>query len=736
MSNSFLISVSVVCVLASSGVADANDLRPNIVHIMVDDLGWQDLACYYRDQHDEESLYETPNLDRIAERGIRFMQAYSPAVTCAPSRAAFLTGQWTPHNGVYHVNMGCQIPRLRRESNTMLDPYYVGRLMPGKPVIGKAMKQAGYTTAHVGKWHVSGASGYPAPIQVGFEFSFDHMKRYNDPDIYDENDPKQTNFPGLFAQPKNRLKDAFNDPRYPLLEDDRPYDSMTDLSQRWIEKAARGDKPFFLNLCPNLVHGPVMTRDQKRLAHYCQKLGIPFPTDQGAISDPDKPGQHNPYYASMVDSVDWIIGQIVHTLETTDDPRHTGHKLIDNTFVFISSDNGGAQKLRNWKNGDGKIEFEKVTDNAPLRAGKAWAYEGGCRIPFLVMGPGIEAGSVNTRTPINLIDLFPTFLAIAGSSEGGKLDLDGCNLLPVITGQKQTPQFSDGKPRDTVFFHYPVLNAAFSTIRRGPWKLMKNTGGSLNTAPGIQLFRLYNEDGSSNDLSETKNLAGDYPEITRQMLTDLDRWLKDHSAGVPYKNAAYKPGNLPGQRDVPKVIRRGTEGTTLSVWVEEDKSRIVDAFLLYTTNPGKTEEWFRAGVRVDGNRIEAEAPPGMTHGVFCLIDENNFLITSEPIPSMQRLRLGQPVSEVLKDGYAWKPGLVSLVRLGHTAMKQANRAKQDASALENAIEKAERVLAQPVSAKTYTDAVVQLRIRIRAQKVSAARHPALNWFPRRSERLP
>jgi arylsulfatase A-like enzyme len=699
---------------------------------MVDDLGWQDVACYYRDQHDERPFYETPNLDRIAERGIRFMQAYSPAVTCAPSRAAYLTGQYTPHNGVYHVNMGCQVPRLRRDSNSMLDPYYVGRLMPGKPVIGKALKQAGYTTAHVGKWHVSGASGYPAPIQVGFDFSFDHLKRYNDPEIYDENDPKQTNFPGLFAQPKNRLQDAFNDPRYPLLEDDRPYDSMTDLSQRWIQKAARGDKPFFLNLCPNLVHGPVMTRDHKRLAHYCEKLGIPFPTDQGSISDPGKPGQHNPYYASMVDSVDWIIGQIVQTLETTDDPRYSGHKLIDNTYVFISSDNGGAQKLRNWKNADGKIEFEKVTDNAPLRAGKAWAYEGGCRIPFLVMGPGIEAGSVNTKTPINLIDLFPTFLAIAGG-EGGKQELDGCNLLPVIKGQKQTPHFVDGKPRDTVYFHYPVLNAAFSTIRRGPWKLMKNTGGSLNTAPEIQLFRLYDEDGSSQDVSENKNLASEYPEIAKQMLTDLDRWLKDHSAGVPYQNAAYKPGNLPGQKDVSKVIQLGSEGTTLSVWVEEGKSRIADAFLLYTINPGKTEEWFRASARIDGNRIEAQAPPGMTHGVFCMIDENNFLITSEPIPSMQKLRLGQPVSEVLKDGFAYRPGLEAMIMHARVAKSQAQEASLSTLALDNAVLAATKTVQQPVEAKAYMLEMRKLRKAIRSLDIPAARHRALNWFPRKSE---
>lgn len=732
MFKSFAAMIAFTCVLASSFVAHANDLRPNIVHILVDDLGWQDVGCYYRDQHDDEPFYETPNLDRIAKRGIRFTQAYSPAMTCAPSRAAYMTGQYTPHNGVYHVNMGCQVPRLRRDSNSMLDPYYVGRLMPGKPVIGNALKQAGYTTSHVGKWHIAGVSGYPSPIQVGFDFSFDHQKSYNDPEIYDENDETQANYRGLFAQPKNRLKDAFNDPRFPLLEDDRPYDSMTDLSQRWIKKVTRDDKPFFLNLCPSLVHGPVMTRDRKRLAHYCRKLGIPFPTDQGAISDPNKPGHHNPYYASMVDSVDWIIGQIVHTLETTDDPRNNGRKLIDNTYVFISSDNGGAQKLRSWKNADSKIEFEKVTDNAPLREGKSWAYEGGCRIPFLVMGPGIQTGSVNTKTPINLIDLFPTFLAIAGG-EGEKPELDGCNLLPVIKGQNQTPRFTDGKPRDTFYFHYPVLSAAFSTIRRGPWKLMKNTGGSLNTAPEIQLFRLYNEDGSSQDLSETTNVASDHPKIAQQMLTDLDRWLKDHKAGVPYKNAAYKSGNLPGQKDVPKVVRRGREGLALMTWVERDKSQIAEAFLLYTVNPGKTEEWFRVNARVVGNRIEAAAPPGMTHGVFCMVDENNFLITSEPIPSMQKLRLGKSVSEVLKDGFAYRPGLEAMLKHARVAKSEARKSSLPTTALDNAVAAATNTLQQPVEARAYTQDIRKLRNAIRSLDVPAAQHRDLNWFADWSE---
>ena len=706
--------------------------QPNIVHIMVDDLGWQDVACYYRDHHPEEPFYETPHLDRLARRGIRFLQAYSPAVTCAPSRAAFLTGQYTPHNGVYHVNMGCQIPRPRRTNAPLMDPYYVGRLMPGKPTVAQALKQAGYITAHVGKWHVSGAAGYPAPIHVGFDFSFDHNKKYNDAEIYDEKDPKQANYSGLFAQPKNRLRDAFSDPRFPLLEDERPYDSMTDLSQRWIDKAARSEKPFFLNLCPNLVHGPVMTRDRKRLAHYCRKLGIPFPTDQGAISDPSQSGQHNPYYASMVDSVDWIIGQVIQTLEITDDPRHPGHPLIDNTYLFVSSDNGAAQKLRNWRSEGGKLDFEKVSDNDPLREGKAWAYEGGCRIPFLVMGPGITPGSINKNTPINLIDLFPTFLAIAGQSEHGQFDLDGCNLLPVLTGRDEKVRFPHGEPRDTLYFHYPVLNGAFSTIRRGAWKLMKNTGGPMNPAPQVQLFQLAREDGAELDLGEQRNVAEQFPKMKQQLLTDLNRWLSDSGAAIPYKNAACRRGGLPGQEQVPAVIQRGSQDDQLwATWETGDrKSKVVDAFLLYTTNPGKAEEWFRGRAKITSGRVTATAPPGMTHGVFCLLDQNNFLIHSEFVPEMQKYGNGKQISAVLEDGYAFRPGLHALIILASRAQRQAEQNELNCDTLRSAIRVAQETVQKPVDAERCTKAIRKLRDAIRLLDVPAARHPALNWFPR------
>ena len=709
----------------------APSVSPNIVHVFVDDLGWQDVGCYYKTQHDDEPFYETPNIDRMAERGIRFMRAYSPAMTCAPSRAAYMTGQFTPHNGVLHVNMGGRIPRARGDDRPQLDPYYVTRVMPGKPAIPQAMKQAGYTTAHVGKWHISGMEYDPSPLDLGFDFSFGKKHHYNDPEIYDEEDPKQTNFPGLFCQAKHRLNDAFNDPRFPLLEDERPYDSMTDLSQRWIAKVSKQNKPFFLNLCPSLVHGPIMTRDKKRLAHYCKKLGIPFPTDQGSISDPEKPGQHNPYYASMVDSLDWIVGQIVKTLEETDDPRNPGHKLIDNTYVFVSADNGASQVLGNWRDDStGKLRREKVSDSSPLREGKAWPYEGGCRVPFVAMGPGIRPGSVNEDTPINLIDLFPTFMAIGGLEHDGSLEIDGCNILPLLKGAEPVAKFHDGATRDTLYFHYPVLRQAASTIQREGWKLMKNTGIHENTAPAIQLFNL------NEDIGETTNLAEQYPEKTRQLLSDLNQWLDKYDAGVPYNNANYHKGTLPGQKNVPAVVDRGSEGST--VWASfetgKGKAEVVKAFLLYTVNGDLEvphEEWFPAPATLSRGRVVAQAPAGMTHGIFCLVDANNFMIYSETVPTFKEIGLWKPMAFALEDAYAYKPGLFSLVQLSESALPGLKLKGQATVALQAAVKAAKTVYDQPVQEDVYAAAIRNLRNELAQFKgvVPEAGLDCLHFFP-------
>jgi hypothetical protein len=304
-----------------------------------------------------------------------------------------------------------------------------------------------------------------------------------------------------------------------------------------------------------------------------------------------------------------------------------------------------------------------------------------------------------------------------------------------MQGRDHQARFADGGPRDTLYFHYPVLNGAFSTIRRGPWKLMKNTGAPMNPAPAVQLFRLYHDDGSAADLGEQKSVAAEFPEVTKQLLGDLTRWLSEHHAGVPYKNAAYKPGNLPGQKNVPSVTDRGCEGDRIWATIETGagKSKIAQAFLLYTTNPGKTEEWFRAEATVEHNRVTATAQPGMTHAVFCLIDENNFLVHSEHVPGMQQLKIGSPVSDVLKDGYAYHPGLVPLIALAKRAQQQAEQTDQQSNALRNTMRAATETVKSPVDASSYAKAIRDLRNAICSLDVPAAHHPALNWFPRSAE---
>jgi hypothetical protein len=313
----------------------------------------------------------------------------------------------------------------------------------------------------------------------------------------------------------------------------------------------------------------------------------------------------------------------------------------------------------------------------------------------------------------------------------GTLDIDGCNVLPVLKGQAKVVRFHDGAERDTLYFHYPVLNGAFSTVQRDGWKLMKNTGIHMNKAPEIQLFNL------EKDLGETTNLADQYPEVKKQLLADLDKWLEKYDAGVPYNNAAYKKGDLPGQKKIPAVTGRGSKGDRLWATFETGagKARITEAFLLHTVNGGKMlsrhgshEEWFRAPAKLSNGRVEGTAPAGMTHGVFCLVDANNFLIHSEPVPVMTKHGIGESVSLILADGYAWRPGLVSLIHTGVSAMANAEKAGLDTSALKRAIEEAEQTVAQAVNENIYAPAIRNLRREIRVLDVPESRLAVLNLF--------
>ena len=720
--------------------------KPNIVHILTDDLGWQDIACYYRAMHDgEESLYETPHMDRLAAKGRRFMQAYSPAPTCAPSRAAYMAGQYTPHTGVLSV-LGGRLARPYNARHAYMDPFYSCRLDLDTPIIADVLKEAGYTTAHIQKWHIGGRSeGYPGPLDYGFDFSLDWQNMYyNDPELYDPSDRKTANTNGVYSpMSPDRITGfaASYDPRDPYTldpnDDDRPFDSVVDLSLRWMDKVRGAGQPFFMNFCTKFVHGPFSTRDRKRLEHYCKKMGVPFPTDSGRIANMD-PGFRNPYYAAMLDTLDWQVGKILTYLETTDDPRNPGHKLIDNTYIMVSSDNGGLERAPIARGSD-RGRPERVTDNTPLNAGKHKVFEGGIRIPFIIAGPGIEQGSV-CDTPIHLVDLFPTYMAMAGAEPKPELNLDGCNVLPVFLGQESDVKLADGTVRESLFWHYPGVTSSSSIIRKGDWKLRLNYAPELNGLPPIMLYKLYNDDGSICDLGEANNLAESHPEKTNALLAELQEWLAKSDAAMPYKNAQMFGGSpLPGTDRVPTVLERQSAGKRLEVLVETgaDKSKVVEAKLIYTTNGSKLlldggrakEEWFEAPAEISGGTATAIAPPGMTHGVFYLRDENGFMITSEPLPP--RAGTGSNKSEgtdLIQDGYAFRSGLLSLIDLAVSAKENAHKAGLNTARLNQAIQSAKAVAKTPVEEQSYVLSLRALRKAIKSLDVPEAKLPVLNQF--------
>ena len=701
--------------------------KPNIVHIMVDDLGWQDIACY---KIDGDPVYETPNLDRLTQTARRFTQAYSPAPSCAPSRVAFLRGQHPVNTGVYHVSGG-RIPRPWHETSDRICPYYRYGLPLEEPMIPEALHQAGYVSGHVGKWHAGGKSaGFPFPLDQGFDFGFTEkdgrQKYYNDSDLWNAADGAKNQFFGSWGRMKpDRLTGfATKDPEdlYQLNEEERPFDKPHDLALGFIQK--NKDRPFFLNYCPYYVHGPIQSRDKKRFEHYLKKMGHPFPTDPGPIYK-DLGGQTNPYYASMVDTVDWMIGDVIAYLEATDDPRNPGHKLIDNTYIVVDSDNGGV------------IPY---TDNAPLKGGKQNTWEGGVRIPFMVRGPGIPGGTT-CATPVNLIDLFPTFMTMAGLESDPSLALDGCDILPLMQGNAEAAVFSDGTKRESLFWFFPWDAHMSAAMRKGDWKLVSHYGGISARGKGtVQLFRLYGEDGSATDLSEAVNLAEQYPELCKAMLAELNASIEAAGAPVPYRNPFASNGAGEDAEACPAILEIGSKKDQVWVTLEtgNGKAEIVEAQLLYTLNPkpfdstrGSREEWLSSPAKIEKGRVEALMPPGATHAVFCMTDANRFMVTSERMPTVNAVGHHVHDSTILKNGYAFKPGLFALIKLGKEAQKSGGKARQDTTVLAAALAKAGIAYAAGgLSDLEHCDAIRGLRGAIRNQVgAPEAGHPLINRFP-------
>ncbi|MFT5131113.1 MAG: arylsulfatase A-like enzyme, partial [Rhodothermales bacterium] len=571
-----------------SVIAAERPAQPNVVLILTDDLGWQDVKCY---DVDEPSPMETPNIDALAKKGMMFWQAYSPAPTCAPSRCAIMSGVHPARAQKTHVVGGAPPAPVNKHFRVM-PPWYSGRMPADELTLAKILRQHGYRTGHSGKWHMAiDHHSFPQPEDQGFDYT------------------RATR--GARGGMKNRLADfatgKAGDP-FRLDENGYPFHQTNEDALSFLREQT--DKPFFLYYATWLVHTPIHTRSKALLDKYVEKLGV----DPAALPPRETPGQTNPFYCAMVEELDYYLGTIFDYLDQTDDPRWPGHKLSENTYLIFTSDNGGME-------GGQK---ESYTDNYPLDRGKISAMEGGTRVPLIITGPGIPAG-VQSDVMVNGLDFYPSILSMTGIAKPEDKQLDGCDLTPLLL-QGDAVKRADGRVRDTMVWHFPHSVAHESTIRVGDYKLVRNY--DPKTVP-LELYRLYETKNGVQqrvDIEEAKNLAEAMPEKARKLDGQLSEILGEMKASLPYHNPnCHVP--LPNQDKVCSVLRHQQKGKYVHFTFQEKGAKVTGADLIYTRNGGERyEEWFRAPAKVRSNsKASAEIPPGTTHYFLNLIDENRFL---------------------------------------------------------------------------------------------------------------
>ena len=458
----FLCWTILLSLLSFAGPAALAKRPPNIVFILIDDMGWADGGCF------GSKFYQTPQMDALAASGVLFTQAYAACAVCSPTRAALMTGKYPARLHITDWIAGEGAPKNSRFEV----PDWQQHLPLEETTLAEALKKLGYTTAHIGKWHLGDERFFPQ--HQGFDTNIaggetGHPASYFWP-YGATNHPNRV--PGLAAR-GGKTGDYLTD-------------QLTDEALNFIE--ANKEKPFYLNLCHYAVHAPLMGK---------QAL------IDAAADRPGADGQSNTVYAAMLKSVDESVGRIVKKLNEL--------HLAENTLVVFTSDNGGA------------VHFGKppATANTPLRNGKGSAYEGGLRVPLIVKMPGVTRAGTVCDTPVITMDFFPTLLELVGAEKSAsRTAIDGVSFAPLLRGEKQTPN-------PELFWHYPHYwnggkVSPYSVARVSDWKLIRfyETGTE-------ELYDL------KSDLSETKNLAESNPEKRKELSTRLDAWLKEVGAQMP-----------------------------------------------------------------------------------------------------------------------------------------------------------------------------------------------------------
>lgn len=470
----------VLLAAASPILCEAENVWPNVIVILADDLGWSDTTLY-----GTTKFYETPNVERLAARGMTFTRAYAVSPLCSPTRASLLTGLHPARHGI--TTPGCHSPEEHLKAWALPNgpaPSKVTtcksatRLDTNYRTLAEALKEAGYATGHFGKWHL-GPEPY-SPLQQGFDVDIPHTPTAGPPG-------------GYFGWSTETMKP--NTPREHI------EDRMATEACAFIER--HRDEPFFLNYWQFSVHSPFQAKGPL-IQKYRKRI------------DPKSP-QRSPTYAAMVETFDDAIGRILDTL----DRLH----LAERTLVIFTSDNGG--------NRYNKIDGTQPTSNAPLRGGKATLWEGGVRVPCVVVWPGQAVPGSRCDALIDSCNFYPTLLEMLGLAPAEGQRFDGISFAPALRGQPFE--------RGPIFSYFPhalpvpdSLRPAI-TVQDGEWKLYRLFH---NGEAGAHEWRLYN---LKDDEGERRNLASQHPERVAAMDARIEAFLQETRAITPQPNPDYLP---------------------------------------------------------------------------------------------------------------------------------------------------------------------------------------------------
>ncbi|MGV3541229.1 MAG: sulfatase-like hydrolase/transferase [Rufibacter sp.] len=444
------------------GFSQKNE-RPNIIFILIDDMGYSDLSSFGNKE------IQTPNIDRIAKEGIKFTNFYVASPICSPSRVALMTGTYPARYRIHsHLDS--------RESNEKR--YMANYLDPKAPTIARMLKNVGYTTGHFGKWHMGGGRDVddaPHPQAYGFDESLVSFEGLGDRLLEK-------------GQGLSKASEKLGQGKVTWIEKWEKTGLLVDRTLDFVGK--NKNKPFYVQLWTGDVHD------------------VFKPNPAWLPQFPEYANDHykQEFYA-VLHNLDQQIGRLLDQLDKL--------KLTDNTLIILASDNGPTDWPFYYKQG-----FWPPGSADPF-TGRKWSlYEGGIRVPFMARWPGhIPAGTVNETTILNSIDLLPTLTSIVKGKKPNE-KIDGQDMTQALLGKQQQqrakPLFWEyGRNEHYLYPGNPRFVSPSLAMRDGDWKLLMKPDGT-----GLQLYNL------KLDHAETTNLAEKQPEIAKRMSEALLAWRK------------------------------------------------------------------------------------------------------------------------------------------------------------------------------------------------------------------